>query len=130
MQITQLDNTVSPIIAGGSTNTGNAQVVATLAAAAGKTNYLEGFDIGGGGATAASVIEVVVAGLAGGSIKFEVPIAAGVTAGAIPLTGVYSVRFPSPIPASGLNTAITVTVPAMGSGNTNAHVTAYGYTKQ
>jgi hypothetical protein len=124
--ISNIDNTFSPVVAGAS---GAAQSnAATLPAVAGKTNYLEGFDVTGGGATAASVIEVSVTGLAGGTIKFELNILAGVT-GPMNAQGGFSVRFPEPLPASGLNTAITVTVPSFGAGNTNASVVAYGFTK-
>src|SRR5436305_11317599 len=126
MTITNIDNTFTPVVAGAS---GAAQSNApVLAAVAGKTNYLEGFDITGGGATAASVIEVSVTGLSGGTLKFELNILAGVT-GPMNAQGGFSIRFPEPLPASGLNTAITVTVPSFGSGNTNASVVAYGFTR-
>jgi hypothetical protein len=122
----QIDNTFTPAVNGAS---GAAQSnAAALPAVAGKTNYLEGFDITGGGATAASVIEVSVTGLNGGTIKFELPILAGVT-GPMNAQGGFSVRFPEPLPASGTNTAITVTCPSFGAGNTNASVVAYGYYK-
>jgi hypothetical protein len=101
---------------------------ASLAATAGKTNYLEGFDVTGGGATAASVIEVSVTGLAAGTLKYELNILAGVT-GPMNAQGGFSVRFPQPLPASGVNVAVTVTVPNFGAGNTNAAVVAYGFQK-
>jgi hypothetical protein len=101
---------------------------ATLPATAGKTQFLEGFDITGGGATAASVIEVSVTGLAGGTIKFEVNILAGAT-GPMNAQGGVSVRFPTPQPASGQNVGISVAVPSFGAGNTNASVVAYGFLK-
>jgi hypothetical protein len=123
------DSSITPIIGVGSTNTGNAQVVATLAATAGKTNYLEGFDISGSGATAGVAIEVSIAGLSGGTIKYEFAVIAGALLAAFPAPGYISIRFPQPIPASGVNTAITVTVPAFGAGNTNAAVAAYGFQK-
>ena len=43
--------------------------------------------------------------------------------------GGFSVRFPQPLPASAVNTAITVTVPSFGAGNTNAAVVVYGFMK-
>jgi hypothetical protein len=123
----QQDSSIAPIQ---NTASGAAQTnTATLAATAGKTNYLEGFDISGGGATAAAVIEVSITGLAS-ALKFEMAVAAGAAANVNPLApGYYSVRFPEPLPASGVNVAIAIAVPSFGTGNTNAAVTAYGYQK-
>jgi hypothetical protein len=103
---------------------------ATLTGATGVYTYIEGFDLTGGGATAASIIEVTTTGIAGSNPKFEVAIAAGVTAPAFSTTGPYtwSIRFPTPLRSSATNTNITVVVPSYGSGNTNASVVAYGYT--
>jgi hypothetical protein len=127
------DNTISPVagLASGAAQSN----AASLAATSGRTNYITGFDITGGGATAASVIEVSVTGLstaAGSTLKYEVAIAAGVTApafGTAATNAVYSVRYPVALPASGTNTAITVTCPSFGAGNTNASVIVYGYLK-
>jgi hypothetical protein len=100
--------------------TGNASgttgaVVGTLAAAAGKTTYLCGFDVSAIGGTAA-VGPIVVAGLIGGSMTFQMSSsAAGVT---------LSREFSPCIPASALNTAITVTTTANGTAtavNVNSH---------
>ena len=123
----QQDSSIAPIQ---NTASGAAQQnVATLAATAGKTNYLEGFDISGSGATTAVVIEVTIGGLAS-AMKYEFGVAAGATANVNPLApGYYSVRFPEPLPASGVNVAITVTVPTFGAGNLNAAVTAFGFQK-
>jgi hypothetical protein len=128
-----IDSHLTPIAA---TASGPAQTNAAVlsgvpggAVAAGKMTYLEGFDLSGGGATAASIIEVTVTGLAVGTLKYEVPIAAGVTSPAFstPNGPVYQVRFPTALPASGIGQSITVTVPSFGAGNTNASVVAYGY---
>jgi hypothetical protein len=48
---------------------------------------------------------------------------AGVTVGLAPLI----VEFPQPLAASGPNTAIVVSFPSFGAGNTNAAVNAHGY---
>jgi hypothetical protein len=104
---------------------------ATLTGATSKLTYIEGFDISGGGATGASVIEVTVTGITN-TLKYEVPIAAGAAApafGTASTNAVYSVRFPTPIPSSATNTNIVVTCPSFGSGNTNASVVAYGFTQ-
>src|SRR5262245_19306863 len=112
--LSRIDNNFAPVQNGAS---GAAQLnTATLPAAANKTNYLEGFDITGGGATAASVTEVSVTGLNGGTIKFELPILAGV-AGPMNAQGGFSLRFPEPLPATGPNVAIAVAVPSFGAGN-------------
>jgi hypothetical protein len=124
--ISNIDNQFSPVANGAS---GAAQSnAASLPAVAGRTNYLEGFDVTGGGATAAAVIEISVTGLAAGTLKYEMNVLAGVT-GPMNAQGGVFIRFPEPLPASGLNTAITVTVPSFGAGNTNASVVAYGFVK-
>ncbi len=100
---------------------------ATIPAVAGKTAYIEGFDLGGGGATAASVIAVTVTGILNGTLTYNVAIIAGATLAAFSGGAILSVRFPTPLPASGLNTAIAVVVPSYGAGNTAASVVAYGF---
>jgi hypothetical protein len=80
----------------------------------------------GGGATAASVVEITVTGLLAGTLKYEMNVAAGVAA-AVNAQGGLFIRFPTPLPGSALNQAITVTLPSLGSGNTAAAVSAYGF---
>lgn len=101
----------------------NAAAVATLASAAGLTTYCSGFEITGGGATAAALVAATVAGLIGGTATYTVGVVAGATAPNAPLL----VTFNPPIPASAVNTAIVVTVPALGAGNTNSAVVAHGF---
>lgn len=100
-----------------------AQITATLPAVANQTTYLSGFYVDGLGATAGSVIEVTVSGCLGGSFTRKVTIPAGATVAITPL----QMDFTSPIPGSAANTAIVVTVPSFGAGNTNAVVRAWGY---
>ncbi len=126
MQIIQ-DNAISPINAS-ATSGGAAQVAPALPATAGKTNFIEGFDVTGGGATAASIIEISITGAAGGTMYFEMNILAGAT-GPCNAQGGLFIRFPEPIPATGANTAITVTVPSFGAGNTKSACTVYGFQK-
>lgn len=104
-------------------NVANASAVATLAAAAGVTTYITGFQITGGGATAAALIAPTVAGIVGGTATYTY----GIVAGAASANPALQVTFTPPVPASAVNTAIVVTVPAFGAGNTNATVTAQGY---
>lgn len=100
-----------------------AAIAATLPAVAGKTNYLTGFEVTGGGATAASLVDVTVTGLLGGTETYVLGVVAGAAAGNQPLI----VQFDPPIPASGVNTAITVNVPSLGAGNTKARAQVHGF---
>ena len=104
-------------------NVANASAVATLAAAAAKFTYITGFQITGGGATAGSLILVTVTGCAGGTLTFVFAVPAGAVMGAVPL----DVQFPKPLKSAAANTAIVVTAPAFGLGNTNAAAVAHGY---
>ena len=104
-------------------NVANAAAIATLPAVAGKTTYITGFEITGAGATAAVVVGVTVVGVISGTMTFTY----AAVAGAALLNTPMLVEFPAPIPASSVNTAIVVTVPALGVGNTNSAVVAHGY---
>lgn len=100
----------------------NAIATATLAASVGKTTYLDGFEVTAAGATAALVVDVAVGGVSN-ALHYTFVFPAGATTAATPLI----VELPQPIPASAPNTAITVTLPAGGAGNTNACVSAHGH---
>lgn len=103
---------------------GAAQVnTATLPATPAKTNYLTGFEVTGGGATAPSIIAVTVTGVVGGPLTYYLAIPTGATAGITPL----AVEFPQPLAATGPNAAISVSAASFGVGNTNAAVVAHGY---
>lgn len=97
-------------------------LAATLAGTSGKTTYLTGFDITGLGAISASAVTVAVTGLTN-TLSYLYAAVAGVLAVNAPL----SIRFNPPIAASAANTAIVVTLPALGTGNTAAAVAAYGF---
>lgn len=108
----------------GASSTGAAAILtATLAGVAGKLTYITGFQITGAGATAAAIVTVTVTGLLGGTQNYKLVIPAGATLGVTPLL----VNFARPLPASALNTAIVVTVPSFGAGNTDAAVAAQGF---
>ena len=111
------------VLLGASGNVANASAVATLTAAAGETNYISGFEVTGAGATAGAVVSVTVAGLLGGTATYTYTAATGAAVGNTPLI----VIFDPPHPASAANTAIVVTCPALGAGNTNNTVVAHGY---
>ena len=101
----------------------NASAVATLAAVASQTNYLTGFEITAGGATAAAIVTATITGLLGGTRSYIYGVPAGAAVIAAPLV----VTFPYPIPASAANTAIVLTVPALGAGNLAAVAIAHGF---
>jgi hypothetical protein len=106
-------------------NVANAAATATLAAGgANVMNYISGFEFTGSGATAAAVVLLTITGVIGGTMTYVIPVPAGVTVGIPPLV----VEFNPPLQASALNTAIVVSVPALGAGgNTNSAVVAHGY---
>lgn len=96
---------------------------ATLPGVAGKTTYITGFQVTGGGATAGSIVVVTVTGILGGTMSYDVAPPTGAAVGMQPLI----VTFPIPIPASAVNTPIAVVVPSLGAGNTNSAVAAQGF---
>lgn len=102
----------------------NASTVATLAAAAGKTTYITGFQCSGGGATAATAVSISVAGVITGTMTYV----DGVQL-ATALNGVstLSIQFNPPVPASATNTQIVVTQNAAGTGGTSAVCNAQGF---
>ena len=106
-----------------SANVANAAAVATLAAVAGHTTFVTGFEITGGGATVAALVVATLAGVLGGTQNFIVGAALGATVPNAPLT----VEFSAPIPASAVNTAIVLTVPALGAGNTHSACVLHGF---
>ena len=94
-----------------------------MPAVAGVTNYVTGMIITGAGATAAAVIAVTLTGVTGGTMTFIMDIPAGDKAAA----PILDIEFSVAIPASAANTAITLTAPAFGAGNTNAAAVIYGF---
>lgn len=111
-----------PLIAG-SGNVANASAAATLTPTATTTAYIAGFQVTGAGATTGLPVVVTVAGLLGGTRSYIYTAAGGALLPNDPLM----VAFDPPLPASAVNTAIVVTCPALGAGNTNNAVVAHGY---
>jgi hypothetical protein len=120
---TAADGTDATPVTAGSGNVANASAAATIPAVAGKTAYISGFTISGAGATAGLVVNPTVAGVISGTRTFTYAAVAGVGL----INPVLDVQFCPPIPASAVNTAITVTCPALGAGNTANTVNAYGF---
>lgn len=105
-------------------NVAAASAAAAIPASVGKLSYVTGFEITAGGATSAALVVATLDGLIGGvtgTFIFGAP--AGVAVAAQPLLVVFA----EPIPASAVNTAITLTLPSLGTGNTNAAVTIHGF---
>jgi len=96
----------------------------TLPAVAGRRTYIAGFTVDGLGATGASIINVTITGVLGGTITYTLSIPAGVGA---QLAAPLRIEFSRPIPASADGTAIVVNVPSFGAGNTQANASAHGF---
>ena len=111
------------LVTTGSAN--NASVVVSLAPTRpGATAFLEGFMVGGFGATSSVTVTCVVTGLLGGTpATFPYAVPGGTTVVATPLVQ----TFPAALPASGPTTSVTVTVGAFGAGSTSTTVTIFGY---
>lgn len=98
-------------------------IAPTLAALAAHTNFLSGFEITGGGATAGSVINATITGLLGGTLTYVIAVPTGATLGIQPL----AVHFVPPLRASAVNTAIVLNVPSFGAGNTVSTGAIHGF---
>lgn len=104
-------------------NVANASAAASLPAVAAVTNFLAGVEITFAGATGALNVIATITGLLGGTRSYICTVPAGVAVQGTPLL----LRFDPPIPSSAVNTAIVVTLPALGAGNTHACVNISGY---
>lgn len=118
-----VDGTDATPVTATSGNVANAAATATIPAVVGKTAYISGFTISGAGATAGLVVNPTMTGVISGTKTFCY---AAATGPAVP-NNVLDVQFCPPIPASAVNTAIAVSCPALGAGNTNNSVNAYGF---
>ena len=112
-------------IDGSASGAAQANNASLAAGAAGTLNWVTGFEINGGGATAGAAISATLTGIAGGTLTymFEVPTGVGVQLSPI----VVNFGFPGH-PAAALASAITINVPSFGAGNTAASATIHGYT--
>lgn len=116
--------TQTPVHKGNSTGTGNTGISAAMAAVAGVTNYCTGFEVSLGGATTGSIIALTLTGALGGTLTWYLAVPAGIL-----LLNTFVVEFTNPIPASAQNVALSLGIPALGIGNTNASVVIHGYTQ-
>lgn len=104
-------------------NVANANAVATLTPPAGRTAYITGIKSTSAGATVAAIVNLTVAGVTGGTMTFPRVFSAG----AVLQNADFDQDFAPGIPGAAAGTAIVVTLPAGGAGNTNAAITAIGY---
>jgi hypothetical protein len=100
-----------------------ATATATLPGVAGQTTFITGFEITGLGATGALVVQATVTGVDATLPTYDITVPAGVGVAITPLI----VQFARPIPATALNTAIAVSMPTFGAGNTAARIHAHGF---
>jgi hypothetical protein len=104
-------------------NQSNATATATLPGVSGKTTYIKGFHVTGSGATIGLGVILTVTGLLAGTFSYVYT----ATAGAILANTPLLVLFGDGLPASSTNTPIVVSCPALGLGNLNNVVNAWGY---
>lgn len=111
--------TTTPINITASTTATTGSFSSSLAAVSNKANYICGFVITSGGSSAATVVNATITGTVTGTLNY---------AYVFPSSGqgVLGVAFPQCIIASAQNTAITVSVPAGGTGTTAA-LSVWGY---
>lgn len=112
----------TPITAS-SGNVANQNAIANLPSAIGKTCYITGFEITAGGAGTEAIKIVTIIGTISGTLTYLFGVVKGSTVICNPLI----VSFYPAIPANATNVPIVVTLPALGTGNTNAAVIAHGY---
>jgi len=110
-------------ITASSGNVAAATATATLAAVAGKTTFICGFQATAGGATAAAVVTGTITNIITGTMSWTY----GANTGAGVPTAPLVVPFNPCVPANAVNTTIVVSMPSLGAGNTNATVSAWGY---
>lgn len=102
----------------------NAQQVATMPAVAGQFNTIQSLRITGLGATSATVVTATLAGVQGGAITYPVTVPTGATVAITPVTDSFG---GIGLQSSAVNTAITLTLPAFGAGNTNELASIAGF---
>jgi len=107
---------------GSSADVAAASAVATLTSAASKTAYICHFRCTGTGATTAVGADITVAGPTTSEIYIM-----GVVSGATAINAPVDVTYAPCLPASAVNTNITVTMASLGTGALHAACAAEGY---
>lgn len=111
------------LVGSSSANVSNAAAVATLPGAAGRTTHVTAIMLTAGGATAAAQVIATITGLLGGTLSIPVGVQALATGANAPVI----LTFPGGLPAAAPNTALVLTLPALGAGNTGAAVSMFGF---
>lgn len=104
-------------------NVAASAAICTLPGVSGKTTYITGFYCRGAGATVAAIVSPTLVGIITGTQTYEI----AVIAGAVLDSGAFTRSFVPAVSASAQNTAIVLTVPSLGTGNTNYSCNAEGY---
>lgn len=112
----------TPIVAT-SGNQANGVATATLAASLTQKTWITGFEVTGSGATTGLDVTVMVTNVLGVTLSYTYTFTAGALVANTPLI----IEFVKPLPTAAVNTAIAVSCPAGGLGNTNNTVVAHGY---
>jgi len=117
----------TPIIIN-SANAANATLTVSIPNAPGTWNYLTGASCTSNGATASSYVSATITGIIGGTITAILFVPINTSAGNIvPLGSAGLAPIKYPWPASAVNTAITLSVPALGTGNSLTRCTLEGF---
>lgn len=115
-----------PLIAA-SANTPAGIITLTFAARVGWRNYLQHITCTGGGATAGSNIVAAITGLDVDGVATQPSFILSPPTGATVGMPRFDVAYDPPLPATAANTAIVLTVPSFGAGNTHAMCSMTGF---
>lgn len=103
----------------------NAAQAPQVGGGAGTLAFVQSISLTGLGATAAGQVTAVLSGLLGGSISYPITVPAGAT---VPITPIFDTFGTPGLQASAAATAIVLTLPAFGAGNTLEEAALNGYT--
>jgi hypothetical protein len=100
-----------------------AAINANLSQTAGFRTYLAGIYVTGFGATASATATVTISVLSGGNLTLDVAVPAGATTPLAPLFWFFN----PPLPANAAAQSITIQLSSFGAGNTEAHISSWGF---
>ena len=102
--------------------TTSATLAATMTADANSFWYVSGFTIAIAGATAGSIVNATLTGLAGGTITIPIAVPGTATTGAF-----INVEYITALAAASISTGPALNLPAVGAGNTSAAISLRGF---